>query len=315
MSQLAPRIGLNQVVVGVHVDVARHDGSPDCRSERERPHAAEREGHGGSYPHQVLGRENLPERNETEDGCCERQQQFPASAPPASEEEPHREERPCLPKRADDRHRLRGRPRKVPRTGGEVEVDRGLVTTQPVRDKKDRAAQAFHVEGAPDEQPADVADAARRDDCERHHQHERGRREDRQVTEHVVATAPREDCQRDDGERVQLRGRAHAEGGKTKGSTFPQQGRERQHHQERGPEVEALEDEVRAERQRERCEDEYAGGEFSRAGARQMQGYSDKHDDRRAEDEHESAENGCNNRHLRARPLAGPARLPADTRA
>jgi hypothetical protein len=66
------------------------------------------------------------------------------------------------------------------------------------------------VEGTSDEQPADVANAAWRDDRERQNKHERTRREDGQLPVRVRPTAPHEDCEGNEGQRIQLRGRAYA---------------------------------------------------------------------------------------------------------
>jgi hypothetical protein len=102
-----------------------------------------------------------------------------------------------------------------------------------VRGEQDRAAQTLDVERAPYKQPADVADAARGDERTRQREFEPGRRHDCQVTAHVSAPPPRQDRERDERERVQLRRSAHSEGHEVERTTFAQQGDDSEEDQDR----------------------------------------------------------------------------------
>ena len=116
------------------------------------------------------------------------------------------------------------------------------------------------MERASHEQPADMADAAWRNDRKGHDQRKRGRRDDSHLAAHVRSTAPREDCERDEGQRIELRGRADAQGYKAERTVPAQQSEEREQHQSCRPKVVALDNERRVERERQGRGHEHSSG-------------------------------------------------------
>jgi hypothetical protein len=106
----------------------------------------------------------------------------------------------------------------------------------------------------------------------------------------VRSTSPREDCERDECQRIELRGRADAQGYKAERAVPAQQSEEREQHQSCRPEVVALDNERWVERERQGRGHEYPSGQLGRAGARQKENSNEKGDRSSAEGKHKEAE-------------------------
>jgi hypothetical protein len=135
-----------------------------------------------------------------------------------------------------------------------------------------------------------VPEPARREEPKRHYERKCGRRDDGYITEYVTATSPREESERDECERIQFRGRTHAEGREGKRALAQQQADDRKEDQDGRPDVKAFEDEVGREGARQGRENEYTGGELRCVGAHEKQSDGKKHDRGRAQGEHDEPE-------------------------
>jgi hypothetical protein len=129
-----------------------------------------------------------------------------------------------------------------------------------------------------------------REERERNDGQQRRRCDDGQVTAQMRAATPCQKRERDESEREELRSRSDAKRGEAQGTAPGQQRGERKQRQSRRPEVEALENEPRRERERQSREDEHPGRDLGRSDADEEQRDDEQDDRRRAESEHEEAE-------------------------
>jgi len=274
----------------------------------EEPHLGQHEGDRGKgdrngvsgdddqrqQPDQVLRREDLRERDEAGDCSRERDREPPAQVACPRVERPHGHDRRGLEHHQERRDRVRRPAREVP-AGDARRLDHPcVVEAQPVEHEQDGGAEALDLEAARGLCVEALVDAVR---GVRRERRDRGRRADDEHAErdqHAPGIGPppqKPRRQRNEDERVDLRGDGEPEHREGRQLPAAQQQPECEHGEERGPRVVGVERD-RAEGKRREREQPHRDPHAPLRGAELREHQGDEHDRRRAAERHQRLERG-----------------------
>jgi hypothetical protein len=211
------------------------------------------ERHERQQPDQILGRDELREREEAGDRSGRCQNKSLAVDTGATDEPQHEQHRRHLQRRRHPRENVGQRPREVPRdSGGRAADDLRVVDPDAVRCEQQRAREALELERALRLRFQALPDAVPTDQRERA-DHDHDNRSKGEERTHEAACTHRQTKEGEKRERVELRGHGQAEQREAERRPLVEQRAHSRGHKQRRPGVVGVE-RHRPERQRGKSE-------------------------------------------------------------